>query len=305
MSRRKNGEDKLKVTPRTLMEPFLYSLPFMTICLVFTIYPVINVFMMSVMENYNFLQQTYTSIGVDNFRYILEDKYFHNAMQNTLIYVFTVVPIATAIALLIAVMLNSKLKGISVYQTIFFLPMVTSSIAIGFVWRYMFNADYGVVNSILNLFGIASKPWLTHPHMAIWALVIFGIWNSLPFSIIMFLAGLQNIDEKYYIAARLDGAKPFRILTRITIPLLSPTIALVLIVRVISASKVFNEVYALWNGQPGPAGSLHTMVYYIFQQFYNKWEVGYASAAAVVLFLVVFVLTLIQLFVQKKFSYDK
>ncbi len=296
-------QERVPLTAKTIIEPILFSAPFMLICITFVIYPVINVFVMSFYENYNFIQQTYTGAGLANYKYVLQDKYFVNALKNTFIYVFTVVPIATGLALLIAIMLNNKIKFSSVFQTIFFLPMVTSSIAIGFVWRYMFNADYGMINGLLNLFGIASKPWLTHPRMAIWALIIFGIWNSLPFSIIMFLAGLQNIDPKYHIAAKLDGASGFKVLTRITIPLLAPTIALVLVVRTISASKVFNEVYALWNGSPGPASSLYTMVYYIFQQFYSKWQVGYAAAAAVILFFIVFVLTIIQLFVQKKFSY--
>lgn len=300
---KKKYKEKKKITVRTIAEPILYASPFMLICITFVIFPVINVFLMSFYENYNFIQQTYTSVGMENYKYIFQDKYFANALKNTFTYVFTVVPLATAISLLIAVLLNSKIKFSGFFQTIYFLPMVTSSIAIGFVWRYMFNADYGIINAILNFFHISSKQWLTHPDMAMGALIIFGVWNSLPFSIIMFLAGLQSIDPKYHIAARLDGANSVKSFFRITLPMLAPTIALVLVVRTISASKVFNEVYALWNGTPGPASSLYTMVYYIFEQFYSKWQVGYAAAAAVVLFFIVFVLTLIQLFVQKKFSY--
>lgn len=301
--RKKDKKEKEPITLRTIAEPILYAAPFMLICITFVIFPVINVFIMSFYENYNFISQTYTSMGMDNYRYIFQDKYFISALKNTFTYVFTVVPIATALSLLLAVLLNSKIKFPGFFQTIYFLPMVTSSIAIGFVWRYMFNADYGIINAMLNFFHLPSKQWLTHPSMGMWALVIFGIWNSLPFSIIMFLAGLQSIDPKYAIAAKLDGANSIKAFFRITLPLLAPTIALVLVIRTISASKVFNEVYALWNGSPGPASSLYTMVYYIFSQFYSKWQVGYASAAAVILFFIVFALTLIQLFVQKRFSY--
>lgn len=302
---KKNNKEREPVTFRTFAEPLLYAAPFLLICITFVIWPVINVFAISFYEDYSFINQTYVSTGLSNYAYVLHDKYFISSLQNTFLYVFTVVPISAALALLFAVLLNSKIKFPKVFQTIYFLPMVTSSIAIGFVWRYMFNSDYGIINGMLNVFGVDSQKWLTHPKMAVWALIIFGIWNSIPFSIIMFLSGLQNIDQQYYTAAKLDGAGPFKIFFRITVPLLSPTIALVLVVRVISASKVFNEVYALWNGQPGPASSLYTMVYYIFEQFYSKWKVGYAAAAAVILFGIVFILTLIQLFVQKKLVHYK
>ena len=294
-----------QITPRTFWEPLLYAAPFLLICMTFVIWPVINVFFTSFYENYNFINNTYESVGLENFEQLLSDRYFLSSLKNTLLYVFITVPISTAFALLFASLLNRKIRGGGLFQTVYFLPLVTSSIAIGLVWKYMYNADYGVINSLLNLFGIPGLQWLRQPDDALAALCLFGIWKALPTSIIMFTSGLQSIDNRYYIASRLDGAGPLKQFRRVTLPLLSPTLALVICTRVISASKVFNEVFVLWNSEPGPARSLYTVVFYIYESFFVNWKIGLASAAALVLFGIVFVLTLVQLFVQKKLVFYK
>lgn len=293
------------ITPRTFLEPLMYASPFLLVCLSFTLWPIINVFLNSFREGYNFINGTYKGIGLDNFKKLFSDRYFVSSLKNTLIYVGITVPLSTALALLFSVLLNRKIKLNGLFQTSYFLPMVTSSIAIGLVFKYMFNADYGIINSFLEMFGIKGPQWLRMPNDAMKALCVFGIWKSLPTSIIMLLSGLQSIDERYYIAARLDGAGTFKRFFRITLPLLSPQVALVLTTRVISASKVFNEVFVLWNSDPGPARSLYTVVFYIYEAFFENWKVGLASAAALTLFFIVFVLTLIQLFVQKKVVFYK
>lgn len=302
--RRKEPSDQ-RITPRTFWEPLLYAAPFLLVCLTFVIWPIINVFFTSFYENYNFINNTYESVGLQNFKQLFSDRYFLSSLKNTLLYVFITVPISTGFALLFATLLNRKIKGNGIFQTVYFLPLVTSSIAIGLVWKYMFNADYGVINSILSLFGSSGLQWLRKPDDAMAALCVFGIWKALPTSIIMFMSGLQSIDTRYYIASQLDGAGPWKQFRRITLPLLSPTIALVVCTRVISASKVFNEVFVLWNSEPGPARSLYTVVFYIYESFFMNWKIGLASAAALVLFGIVFVLTLIQLFVQKKLVFYK
>lgn len=304
MKRKKKNTD-VRLTPRTFLEPLLYAAPFLLICLAFTIWPVINVFFNSLYEGYDFIQNTYESIGLSNFRELLRDRYFISSLKNTFTYVFITVPVSTVLALLFSTLLSRKIKLGGLFQTAYFLPMVTSSIAIGLVWKYMFNSDYGIINNMLELIGVDGLKWLRYPQDAMAALCVFGIWKSLPTSIIMFMSGLQSIDERYYIAARLDGAGSFKQFRRITLPLLSPTIALVICTRVISASKVFNEVFVLWGGEPGPARSMYTVVFYIYEAFFENWEIGLASAAALVLFAIVFVLTLIQLFVQKKLVFYK
>ena len=293
------------ITPRTFWEPLLYASPFLLICLSFAVWPIINVFLNSFREGYNFIKGTYKSLGFENYEKIFSDRYFVSSLKNTMLYVFITVPISTVLALLFSVLLNRKIHLHAFFQTSYFLPMVTSSIAIGLVWKYMFNSDYGIINSFLQMFGVQGPKWLRMPDDAMKALCVFGIWKSLPTSIIMLLSGLQSIDPRYYIAARMDGASSTKQFFRITLPLLSPTIALVLTTRVISASKVFNEVFVLWNSEPGPARSLYTVVFYIDEAFFENWKIGLASAAAVVLFFIVFALTLVQLFVQKKLVFYK
>ena len=293
------------ITPRTFWEPLLYASPFLLICLSFAVWPIINVFLNSFREGYNFIKGTYKSLGFENYEKIFSDRYFVSSLKNTMLYVFITVPISTVLALLFSVLLNRKIHLHAFFQTSYFLPMVTSSIAIGLVWKYMFNSDYGIINSFLQMFGVLGPKWLRMPDDAMKALCVFGIWKSLPTSIIMLLSGLQSIDPRYYIAARMDGASSTKQFFRITLPLLSPTIALVLTTRVISASKVFNEVFVLWNSEPGPARSLYTVVFYIYESLFENWKIGLASAAAVVLFFIVFALTLVQLFVQKKLVFYK
>ena len=293
------------ITPRTFWEPLLYASPFLLICLSFAVWPIINVFLNSFREGYNFIKGTYKSLGFENYEKIFSDRYFVSSLKNTMLYVFITVPISTVLALLFSVLLNRKIHLHAFFQTSYFLPMVTSSIAIRLVWKYMFNSDYGIINSFLQMFGVQGPKWLRMPDDAMKALCVFGIWKSLPTSIIMLLSGLQSIDPRYYIAARMDGASSTKQFFRITLPLLSPTIALVLTTRVISASKVFNEVFVLWNSEPGPARSLYTVVFYIYESFFENWKIGLASAAAVVLFFIVFALTLVQLFVQKKLVFYK
>jgi len=282
------------------IEPWLYLSPFLLFIIIFTLYPVINVFLMSFKEGYSFLKGTFKSLGIANYTYVLTDPKFHSALKNTFLYVLFVVPISTAIAIICAHLLNQKLKGSAIFQTAFFMPMVTSVTAVGLIWRLMFNQQYGIINFLLSKIGIDKIGWLTESQWSLPALIIFGIWNILPFTIILLLSGLQNIDEMYYTAAKVDGAKPAKIFFRITVPMLSPTIFLVSIVNTISCFKVFSELYPLFNGKPGPYLNLYTLVYYIRYAMVEKRKYGYAAAAAVILFLCVMVITILELRLQKR-----
>ena len=284
-------------------EPLLYLLPFLIGILVFTFYPVINVFLISFKEGYRVLTGAYDSIGFENFKIVLKDPYFLSAFKNTALYVILVVPISTALSIIFATLLNQKIKLNGLFQTAYFLPMVTSVTAVGLAWKWMYNYDYGFINYILSLFNISPINWLNSAQWGMPALVIYGIWNIMPFTIILLLSGLQNIDELYYTAAKVDGASTLRTFFRITVPLLAPTIGLVLIVNMINAFKVFTELFPLFNGKPGVAYSLYTVVYYIYDMFYIKWKLGPAAAAAIILFAVIFVLTMIQLWIQRKWKY--
>ena len=278
MKRKKDGAQGAPGL-KSLWEPAAYLLPFLIGLAVFVVYPFINVFLISFQNDYNMMTGAFDGFGVENYRKILADPNFLNGLRNTALYVVFVVPVSTAISLGIASMLNANIRLKGLFQTCYFLPMVTSITAVGLVWK-----------------------WLNDPKYNLAALILYGIWNMLPFTTILLLSGYQNIDRQYYTAARVDGAKQARIFLRITVPLLAPTIGLTLIVNTITASKVFTELFPLFNGNPGSAYSLYTVVYYLYDMFYTKWELGPAAASAVVLFAIVLVLTVLQLFVQRKWK---
>lgn len=282
------------------IEPWLYLSPFLIFIIIFTLYPVINVFTISFKENYSYLRGTFKALNFENYKYVLTDDKFTSGLKNTALYVLFVVPVSTAISLFFANLLNKKVKGSAIFQTAFFLPMVTSVTAVGLIWRLMYNQQYGIINWLLSKFGIEKIGWVTESRWSLLALIIFGTWNILPFTIIILLSGMQNINETYYTVARVDGAKPARIFFRITVPLLSPTIFLVCIVNTISCFKVFSELYPLFYGKPGPYYNLYTVVYYIRYAMMEKRKYGYAAAAAVILFLCIFVVTLLELYLKKR-----
>ena len=284
----------------TRIEPFLYLLPFFLGIAVFTLYPVVNVVLMSFKEGYSHLTLNFTQWGMANYQAVLRDPKFAQAIGNTVKYVVCVVPISTCIAVVVAYLLNQKLRFSALFQTAYFLPMVTSITAVGLAWKLMYNKNFGIINYILSFFGIDKIPWLENAAWSIPALVIFGVWNILPFTIILLLSGLQNIDPQYYTAARVDGSSGVRIFFRITVPLLAPTIFLVCIVNTISCFKVFSELYPLFNGKPGPFNNLYTVVYYIRYAMMENRKYGVAAAAALVLFLFIFVFTMVQLALQKR-----
>lgn len=286
---------------RAFFEPFAFLAPFMIGLLLFTVYPFINVFVLSFKENYK-LSGTFSSFGFQNYADVLRDPNFLNGLKNTGLYVLFVVPIATVLSLFIANALNHDIKLKGVFQTSYFLPMVTSITAVGLVWKWLFNYDYGLINYLLSIFGISAVNWLNNPAYNLAALIIYSIWSMLPFTIILLLAGFQNVDPQYYTAARVDGAKSGKIFFRITLPLLAPTIGLTMIINMISASKVFTELFPLFNGKPGSAYSLYTVVYYLYDMFYAQWKLGKAAASAIILFIIVLILTLIQLRIQRKWK---
>jgi len=284
------------------IEPWLFLAPFLIFIAVFTLYPVINVLIMSFKHNYNYLKGTYKGLDFSNYKYVIYDEKFRSALLNTTLYVICVVPISTCISIICANLLNNKVRGTGIFQTAFFMPMVTSVTAVGLVWRLMYNQQYGIINWVITKFGGEKIGWVTESKWSLLALIIFGVWNILPFTIIILLSGLQNIDQMYYTAAKVDGAKASKIFFRITVPLLSPTIFLVSIVNTISCFKVFSELYPLFNGKPGPYNNLYTVVYYIRYAMFEKRKYGYAAAAAIILFICIMLITIIQLRFKKHMS---
>lgn len=294
------AKSKVPTPLKKRIEPLLYLLPFTIGIAIFTLYPIVNVFILSFKENYRHLTGKYSGFGFANYQAILNDPYFIQAIQITFKYVLIVIPFAVALSLIIANLLNQKTKLSGLFQTMYFLPLITSVTAVGLTWKYMFNYRSGIINFVLNLVGLDSVNWLQDPSANFWALCIYGIWSMMPFTIILLLSGLQNIDPRYYTAAKVDGASPLRIFFRITVPLLSPTIWLVVIINTISAFKVFNELFPLFQG-PGIGHNLYTIVYYIYHQFRGLTppKYGRAAAAAIVLFGLILIFTRIQFMIQR------
>ena len=307
MKKRKQSADQelLDRSFKARIEPYLYLLPFFLGIAVFTLYPVINVVLISFKEGYSYLTRGFDAWGLANYQKVLSDPKFAQAISNTIKYVLLVVPISTCISVVVAYLLSQKLRFSALFQTAYFLPMVTSITAVGLAWKLMYNKNFGIINYILSFFGIDKIPWLENAAWSIPSLVIFGVWNILPFTIILLLSGLQNIDPQYYTAARVDGSGSLRIFLRITVPLLAPTIFLVCIVNTISCFKVFSELYPLFNGKPGPFYNLYTVVYYIRYAMMENRKYGVAAAAAIVLFGFIFVFTMIQRVVQSWMSARK
>lgn len=280
---------------------YLYLLPAFAILGVFVFYPIVKTLRMGFYESYVYLTDTGKGLGLASFAYVLKDPAFRLALRNTLIIVAVGVPITIVLALGSALFINSLHKGRGVFQTIYFLPYVTSTIAIGLVFRWLFHSDYGYINYFLSFLGVAPQKWLTAPNLTIVSVTIFTVWNGLAFKIVLFLAGLQKIDPQYYQAARIDGTPPHRVFFRITMPLLSSTFWMVVIISVIHAFKTYNEVYSLFGGNgAGPGNSAITVVYYIYDMFFNRSQVHYASAAAIIFLVIVLALTAIQKWVSRR-----
>lgn len=287
-----------------IIEPLDYLLPFFFGVIVFTLYPMVRVFIMAFQERYK-LTGEFAAWGLGNFTDVLfgTNTKLPQAVGNTFLYVLLTVPIAAAISIVLAYLLNQKIKLRALFQTAYFLPMVTSATAVGLVWKFMFHENYGIINWLYSLVGGSNIAWLSNPAFSMAVMVIYGVWDSLPMTIILLISGLQNIDEHYYTVAKVDGAHAKRIFFRITVPLLSPTIGLVLIINSISAFKVFNSVIVLFSGNPGPMYNMYTMTYYIYEQINTSLEYGRAAAASLILFVIILIFTMLQRFVQRKWNY--
>lgn len=294
-----------KQTWKGSIKGWLYILPMLIGVVIFSIYPIIKSFAMSFYTDYQFLTDQVLARGFGNFTYLFSDNDFHLAVINTLIYVVGAVPLTIIFSLLFAVLLF-RIKWLSgFFRTVYFLPFVTSTIAISMVWTWIFNARSGLANYFLSLVGLHPIDWLNDPKYAMLSLIIISVWKGLGFNIILIMAGLGNIDKRYTNAARIDGANAWQIFWHVTLPQLSPTILFVFINGVIVDFKVFDEVFAVFGGQPGPAQSAMTMVFYIYQQFYVMNQYGRAAAASVILFIMILIVTGIQLLLSRHFDYRR
>ncbi len=287
--------------PNKNLKAWLYLAPSLVLLAIFTFYPIVNTFLMSFKEGFHRVTGVYSSIGLENFTKILTYPKFWDAFINTVILVFVSVPLSIIISLLIAVALNSIKPFKNFYQTVFFLPYVTNTIAIGLVFATLFDFNAGIVNALMSAIGIEPIAWVNRS-ASLWAgrtvLIVNSIWSGLAFKILIFLGGLQAIGKQYYDAAKVDSTPRWRVFTKITIPLLSPMILYITITSFIGAFKTYSQVVAIFGTGPS-ARKFATIVWFIYDFMSDLPNYGRAAAACIFLFVIILFFTLVNLRISK------
>lgn len=279
---------------------YMYLLPAMAILGMFVFYPFFSAFRLSLFK-WNVVRPPGTFIGFGNYTYIFHDRYFWRALWHTFYYVGINVPATLIIALVVASLLNKKLKFLTFARTSYFLAYITPLVAVSMVWRWIYNWQYGLLNYFLGLFGVHMIDWLNDTRFAIPVVIIISVWRFVGYEALILLAGLQGIDKMYYEAAEIDGASGFQVWRKITVPLLTPQIFFVFIISLIGSFKVFTEIFVLFSGTSGRLRSAETLVYYIMNTgFFGTQHMGRAAAASIVLFGIIFVFTIFQLQITQK-----
>ncbi len=287
------------------LKAWLYLLPAILFLGVFLVYPLIDVFIYSFEEGYNTASQTYLGVGSYNYSYVLHDPYFLQAVRNTFVLVLITVPLSTGLALLISVGLSSIPKLRELFQTVFFLPYVTNTLAVGLVFMILFQkTEYsdGLVNIVLSVFGMTPIDFIDGPWWAkMLVLCVYTVWIVLPFKILILTSALASVKKDYYNAAKVDGTSRLRVFTRITLPMTSPMLFYLIITGFIGAFKAYSDAVALFGTQLN-AAEMNTIVGYVYDMLYGDsgGYPSYASAAAIILFVIVLTITVINLLVSRR-----
>lgn len=286
------------------LKAWLYLLPAVLFLGVFMVYPLVDVLVYSFEENYNFASQTFTGVGLANYKYVLRDPYFTQALKNTFIIVIITVPLSTGISLLISLGLSRITALRDLFQTVYFLPYVTNTLAVGLVFMILFKKTAytdGMINLLITAFGGEAVDFIEGPYWAkMLVMCIYTIWVVMPFKILILTSALASVNETYYNAAKVDGTRPRRIFFRITLPMISPMIFYLVITGFIGAFKAYSDEVALFGTNLNAAG-MNTIVGYVYDMLYGNsgGYPSYASAAALILFAIVFTITCINLLISK------
>ncbi len=271
--------------------------------LVFAIVPIVGALVVSLLD-WDILTPP-RFVGLANYaeiwRELTQGDTLRTVLLNTIYFTAGTVPLAMAVSLAIALLLNRRLWGVGVFRVIYFLPTVTSIVALSIVWRLMYNPDYGIINRFLRLFTSHPPGWLADPNWAMPAIIIMSVWTGLGYNAILYLAGLQGISSTYYEAAKIDGANAWQLFRHVTWPLLSPTTLFIFTMSVISGFQVFTQIYMMTAGKPTPQTMVY--VYHVYSEAFTSFRMGYASALAFVLFLLILTVTLAQLSITKRWVY--
>ena len=295
------AKPKKKVTSRERSEfrwGWAFIIPTMLGLIILNIIPIFQTIYKSFFQTGDFGRGN-IFVGLENYQTMFADSQVWQALINTIKYAIVEVPFSIAISLVLAVLLNRKMKGRSVYRTIFFLPMVAAPAAVAMVWRWLFNADFGLIN---HVFGVHVN-WVSDPNIAIFSIAVIGIWSIIGYNMVLFLAGLQEVPGDYYEAADIDGASGVRQFFSITLPLISPTIFFVLVTRVIGALQVFDLIFMVMDKSNPALIKTQSLVYLFYEYSFRQKNQGYGSAIVVLLLVVIMIVTVFQMIGQKKWVY--
>lgn len=273
---------------RKAYTPYLFLLPALAFMGVFLFYPIVDVFRLS-FTNYNMITEA-QFVGLDNYKQLFNEPLFWKTLKNSFIYLIGVVPILVVAPIFLAILVNNKLKGIKWFRAAYYIPVVTSMVVVGIMWKWLYQGN-GILNYVLQSLGIISDQinWLTDPNIALFSVMAVTVWKGLGYYMVIYLSGLQSIPQELYEVSEIDGASWWQKHIHVTIPLLKPSIMLVTILSSIAAMKVFTEVYVMTKG--GPLNSSKTLVYYIYQMAFENLNLGYAAAMGFVLFIIIFILS--------------
>lgn len=286
-----------RLRPKEQATAYLFLLPSFVAFMILLSYPIVYGFLLSFTNNKG-INSPLNFVGLASYARLLRDSYFSTSLLNNLIYVAIYTPLVTIVSLLFAVILNQKIFGRQFFRTTFFFPYITSMVSVAIIWNYLLAPD-GPINNILKGVGLSNPPeWLISQHWALFSVVIVSVWKEFGFYMIILLAGLQTIPAYLYEAAIIDGANPWQKFYRITLPMLSPTLFLCIVMAIISSFQVFDLINVMTKGGPGRATNV--LVFRIFQEGFMNMKMGYASAIAYILFLIILVATIIQFSIQNK-----
>ncbi|HSD63778.1 MAG TPA: sugar ABC transporter permease [Ignavibacteriaceae bacterium] len=284
-----------------LYSALLFLSPTLIIFSAFVLFPVIFSFYLS-FQKWNMFGGSSTYVGLDNYIRMFKSAEFWSVLKNTAYYTFGTIPLNMGFSLLVAYVLHKKIFGKKLLRTLFFAPVVISPVAAAVIWRWLYDPNFGLVNYFMGIIGFDPVNWLNDPTAAMFALIVMGVWKTFGINMVLFAAGLEAIPQHYYEAAEIDGAGQWAKFKNITIPLLAPTTFFIMVMSMISSFQVFDIVYVLTSG--GPLGATKVMVFYVYEHAFKYFEMGYASAAAYVLFAILFVLTLLQVKYMKNKVYS-
>ena len=279
------------------MAGLLFVLPSLIFLLIFVIYPIVSAFYLS-FHRYDLIQSPIWD-GWGRYALLLEDKRFLNSIGNTLFFAVLTVPVGTVLSLLLAVLINQPLRAIYFFRTAYYLPVVTSFVAVSFIWLWIYEPQFGIANQVLEALGLPSLSWLRSPNTSMLSIAILSVWKNAGYNMIIFLAGLQGIPKYLYEAAEIDGANSIQRFWNVTVPMLSPTTFFVFVVYFIGALQMFTQSWILTQG--GPLDSTLTVVYLIYQNGFEFLKMGTASAMSVILFIMIAIVTYIN---TRIVSYD-